>query len=122
MHSLLSNISAANISTASGVPDVIEMPSHHMYCSDPHILQALWAHCASRAQRPLPRASMARLVLRTHTHTRTLLFAFRFLSLSQQVTVRDALNEAMREEMQRDKDVFILGEEVGQYNGAYKVK
>ena len=65
---------------------------------------------------------MARLVLRTHTHTRTLLFAFRFLSLSQQVTVRDALNEAMREEMQRDKDVFILGEEVGQYNGAYKVK
>jgi hypothetical protein len=38
-----------------------------------------------------------------------------------QITVRDALNEAMREEMRRDKDVFILGEEVGQYNGAYKV-
>lgn len=38
-----------------------------------------------------------------------------------QITVRDALNEAMREEMQRDPEVFVLGEEVGQYNGAYKV-
>eukprot|EP00123_Amoebidium_parasiticum_P010885 comp20386_c0_seq1/m.25774 comp20386_c0_seq1/g.25774 ORF comp20386_c0_seq1/g.25774 comp20386_c0_seq1/m.25774 type:complete len:368 (-) comp20386_c0_seq1:321-1424(-) len=40
---------------------------------------------------------------------------------ANEITVRDALNEAMREEMRRDPDVFILGEEVGQYNGAYKV-
>jgi pyruvate dehydrogenase E1 component beta subunit len=38
------------------------------------------------------------------------------------MTVRDALNQAMEEEMQRDDKVFILGEEVAQYNGAYKVK
>lgn len=37
------------------------------------------------------------------------------------VTVRDALTYAMQEEMSRDADVFLMGEEVGQYNGAYKV-
>lgn len=38
-----------------------------------------------------------------------------------QMTVREALRSAMAEEMQRDKNIFIMGEEVGQYNGAYKV-
>ncbi len=37
------------------------------------------------------------------------------------MTVRDALNAAMEEEMIRDDSVFILGEEVARYNGAYKV-
>src|SRR6185369_13107788 len=37
------------------------------------------------------------------------------------VTYRDALNQALREEMQRDADVFLMGEEVGVYQGAYKV-
>src|SRR2546423_4699457 len=37
------------------------------------------------------------------------------------ISYREALNQAMREEMERDADVFILGEEVGHYNGAYKV-
>ena len=37
------------------------------------------------------------------------------------MTVRDALNVAMEEEFMRDERVFLLGEEVGQYNGAYKV-
>jgi pyruvate dehydrogenase E1 component beta subunit len=37
------------------------------------------------------------------------------------MTVRDALNSAIREEMQRDEKVFIMGEEVAQYQGAYKV-
>lgn len=36
-------------------------------------------------------------------------------------TVRDALNEALAEELEREDKVFILGEEVAQYNGAYKV-
>ncbi|HEY5082726.1 MAG TPA: pyruvate dehydrogenase complex E1 component subunit beta [Bauldia sp.] len=36
-------------------------------------------------------------------------------------TVRDALRDAMAEEMRRDKDVFIMGEEVAEYQGAYKV-
>lgn len=37
------------------------------------------------------------------------------------MTVREALNSAMEEEMTRDETVFVLGEEVAQYNGAYKV-
>ncbi|MGQ0527475.1 MAG: pyruvate dehydrogenase complex E1 component subunit beta [Alphaproteobacteria bacterium] len=36
-------------------------------------------------------------------------------------TVREALRDAMAEEMRRDKDVFLLGEEVAEYQGAYKV-
>jgi pyruvate dehydrogenase E1 component beta subunit len=36
-------------------------------------------------------------------------------------TVRDALRDAMAEEMRRDPDVFLIGEEVAQYQGAYKV-
>ena len=37
------------------------------------------------------------------------------------MTVRDALNMAMDEEIIRDERVFIIGEEVAQYDGAYKV-
>ncbi|MDP3773153.1 MAG: pyruvate dehydrogenase complex E1 component subunit beta [Gemmatimonadales bacterium] len=37
------------------------------------------------------------------------------------VTYRDALNQALREEMRRDQRVFLMGEEVGVYQGAYKV-
>jgi pyruvate dehydrogenase E1 component subunit beta len=37
------------------------------------------------------------------------------------LTYRDALNQALREEMQRDASVFLMGEEVGVYQGAYKV-
>ena len=37
------------------------------------------------------------------------------------VTYRDALNQALREEMRRDGTVFLMGEEVGVYQGAYKV-
>jgi pyruvate dehydrogenase E1 component beta subunit len=36
-------------------------------------------------------------------------------------TVRDALRDAMAEEMRRDESVFLMGEEVAQYQGAYKV-
>ena len=37
------------------------------------------------------------------------------------ITYRDALNQALREEMHRDPRVFLMGEEVGVYQGAYKV-
>ncbi|OJJ08963.1 hypothetical protein ASPVEDRAFT_48085 [Aspergillus versicolor CBS 583.65] len=40
---------------------------------------------------------------------------------TKDVTVRDALNEALAEELERNQKTFILGEEVAQYNGAYKV-
>ena len=39
----------------------------------------------------------------------------------QHITVRQALRDAMSEEMKRDSSVFIIGEEVGQYQGAYKI-
>jgi pyruvate dehydrogenase E1 component beta subunit len=41
--------------------------------------------------------------------------------MPQTITYRDALNQALREELLRDPDVFIIGEEVGAYGGAYKV-
>lgn len=37
------------------------------------------------------------------------------------ITYREALNQALAEEMERDPDVFLMGEEVALYNGAYKV-
>jgi pyruvate dehydrogenase E1 component beta subunit len=37
------------------------------------------------------------------------------------MTVREAIRSAMSEEMRRDKDVFLIGEEVGEYQGAYKI-
>src|SRR5439155_334188 len=36
-------------------------------------------------------------------------------------TIREALRDAMAEEMRRDADVFLMGEEVAEYQGAYKV-
>ncbi|MCP9235706.1 pyruvate dehydrogenase complex E1 component subunit beta [Lewinella sp. JB7] len=41
--------------------------------------------------------------------------------MPRKIALRDALREAMTEEMRRDDTVFLLGEEVAQYNGAYKV-
>ncbi|HKP38664.1 MAG TPA: pyruvate dehydrogenase complex E1 component subunit beta [Pyrinomonadaceae bacterium] len=37
------------------------------------------------------------------------------------ITMRDALNDALREELTRDQNVFLMGEEVAEYQGAYKV-
>ncbi len=37
------------------------------------------------------------------------------------ITVRDALHDAMAEEMRRDENVFLIGEEVAEYQGAYKI-
>lgn len=39
----------------------------------------------------------------------------------RKITVREALCEAMAEEMRKDGDIFVMGEEVAEYNGAYKV-
>jgi hypothetical protein len=41
---------------------------------------------------------------------------------STMLTVRDALNGAMSEEMEADDRVYVMGEEVGEYQGAYKVR
>lgn len=42
-------------------------------------------------------------------------------SFKKEVTVREALNSAMADEIERDPRVFLMGEEVGQYGGAYKI-
>jgi pyruvate dehydrogenase E1 component beta subunit len=39
----------------------------------------------------------------------------------REITYRQALNEALAEELERDPNVFLMGEEVAEYNGAYKV-
>ncbi len=41
--------------------------------------------------------------------------------MARQIAFREALREALSEEMRRDSSVFIMGEEVAEYNGAYKV-
>lgn len=41
--------------------------------------------------------------------------------MARKIALRDALREAMLEEMRRDETVFLMGEEVAEYNGAYKV-
>ena len=41
--------------------------------------------------------------------------------MARTIALRDALREAMSEEMRRDETVFLMGEEVAEYNGAYKV-
>jgi pyruvate dehydrogenase E1 component beta subunit len=41
--------------------------------------------------------------------------------MARQIAFREALREAMSEEMRRDDKVFLMGEEVAEYNGAYKV-
>ncbi|KAK7789613.1 hypothetical protein R5R35_012322 [Gryllus longicercus] len=48
-------------------------------------------------------------------------FSVSHAAMSQQMTVRDALNTALDEEMDRDESVFLLGEEVAMYDGAYKI-
>jgi pyruvate dehydrogenase E1 component beta subunit len=43
------------------------------------------------------------------------------MSQTKKITVREALRDAMAEEMKSDEKVFIMGEEVAEYQGAYKV-
>lgn len=46
---------------------------------------------------------------------------FRQSAIMKELQFREALREAMTEEMRRDSSIFLMGEEVAQYNGAYKV-
>ncbi|PFH52796.1 hypothetical protein AMATHDRAFT_73923 [Amanita thiersii Skay4041] len=77
-----------------------------------------------------PRIALSRVA--PLLHARTTRFAAQRVALAflrgyataeseHSMTVREALNAAMEEEMIRDEKVFILGEEVARYNGAYKV-
>ena len=73
------------------------------------------ARIATVAPRTLPRfASPASFAISQRR-------SFADVKGSKDYTVREALNEAMAEELEQNEKVFILGEEVAQYNGAYKV-
>jgi hypothetical protein len=82
-----------------------------------------------RIYTPSPSLGVQAALRTLSPHTRGLsldqiqrLYATQASSDSVQITVRDALNAAMEEEMERDPNVFLLGEEVAMYNGAYKVR
>ena len=45
----------------------------------------------------------------------------KYRSNKDQITMRQAIRDTIAEEMRKDKKVFILGEEVAEYQGAYKV-
>ncbi|TDH72896.1 hypothetical protein CCR75_006677 [Bremia lactucae] len=64
-----------------------------------------------------------RRVLTTSNVYRTAFSSLRrnMATVADEMTVRDALNTAMDEELARDDEVFLMGEEVAEYNGAYKV-
>lgn len=78
-----------------------------------------------------PRVIASRLAAPLSRPVRSVLAPRRFLSVDpknlpplavgDRMTVRQALASAMAEEMERDPNVFVLGEEVAQYHGAYKV-
>jgi pyruvate dehydrogenase E1 component beta subunit len=72
---------------------------------------------AARISRPA--ASFTKPAVSAFAQSRT--YASDAPSGVKEYTVREALNEAMAEEMEANDKVFILGEEVAQYNGAYKV-
>ncbi|BCR95267.1 pyruvate dehydrogenase (acetyl-transferring) subunit E1 beta [Aspergillus luchuensis] len=82
---------------------------------------------APRLFRPAARLLSSRLTsapLRPQTACAPSILRFRGYATesgTKEVTVRDALNEALAEELESNKKTFILGEEVAQYNGAYKV-
>lgn len=72
----------------------------------------------------LGQAQAMRMQFNNHNSSNVLASSARFnnsKSGQQEMTVRDALNSGLAEELDRDDDVFLMGEEVGQYNGAYKV-
>jgi len=80
---------------------------------------------AASARTPAWRSSASPLVsCQTYARPSTVLSQRRTYaeaSGTKEYTVRDALNEALAEELESNPKVFVLGEEVAQYNGAYKV-
>jgi len=57
----------------------------------------------------------------TITRIRNYHLSQRVFNAANEITVRDALNQALDEEIGRDPKVFLMGEEVGYYQGAYKI-
>ncbi|OQV24225.1 Pyruvate dehydrogenase E1 component subunit beta, mitochondrial [Hypsibius exemplaris] len=68
----------------------------------------------------LTKASVVQMVSRSLVFQRNFSVS-RIASAAKQMNVRDALNSALDEELARDDKVYLMGEEVAQYDGAYKV-
>ncbi|VDM27555.1 unnamed protein product [Toxocara canis] len=66
-------------------------------------------------------SALSRLLANTLSSTQRARRCLVSAAATQTLTVREALNQAMDEEIRRDERVFLLGEEVAQYDGAYKV-
>lgn len=79
-------------------------------CTAPRTSSTLFSSSISAQKTAAARPVSAFLQTRTYASAGT-----------KEYTVRDALNEALAEELEREDKVFVLGEEVAQYNGAYKV-
>lgn len=71
-----------------------------------------------RAQKAASKVVKKRATLKTTTKRK---MSTALAPGQREVSVRQALNEAMDEELTRDKNVILLGEEVAQYDGAYKI-
>jgi pyruvate dehydrogenase E1 component beta subunit len=56
-----------------------------------------------------------------HSNQRSIFTLLQTTDRMREIQFREALREAMNEEMRRDEKVFLMGEEVAEYNGAYKV-
>jgi hypothetical protein len=84
---------------------------------DLHTLHLTTTMAASRLLRPAARLAF-RPAFRAPALTPSFVARRGYASGQKEMTVREALNEAMAEEMEQNDKVFVLGEEVAQYNGA----
>ena len=76
---------------------------------------------ASTPETSTPEASNTRETLTPAPAAEAIAVEADWTGVTANVTVREALRDAMAEEMRRDNNVFVMGEEVAEYQGAYKV-
>ncbi|KAI9751251.1 MAG: Mitochondrial zinc maintenance protein 1, mitochondrial [Chaenotheca gracillima] len=92
------------------------MLARSVFRSSPQFLSASRTSAARCALRPAATSQLSS-ARRSQVPSRGLATP----SGTKEIAVRDALNDALAEELEREDKVFVLGEEVAQYNGAYKV-
>ncbi|MGO4726764.1 MULTISPECIES: pyruvate dehydrogenase complex E1 component subunit beta [unclassified Inquilinus] len=79
------------------------------------------AEAAEEASKPEAKAPAAAAALLPANKAAPASDEDKFFASTKRLTVREALRDAMAEEMRRDPTVFLMGEEVAEYQGAYKV-
>ncbi len=91
----------------------VEVTSSPCSMPEPKMMDTKPPACPPQAPAPAAHAAPAQAVVDIDEE--------KFFKNVQTMTVREALCAAMAEEMRRDGDVFVMGEEVAEYQGAYKV-